>query len=61
VLVQLYDPQGIDAVYTPGEWVNIYDMQGRKLTTTNEDIRQMALPTGVYIVVTENGTFKLTR
>ncbi len=61
VLVQLYDPQGIDAVYTPGEWVNIYDMQGRKLTTTNEDIRQMALPTGVYIVVTENGTFKITR
>ena len=61
VLVQLYDPQGIDAIYTPGEWVNIYDMQGRKLTTTNEDIRQMALPTGVYIVVTENGTFKLTR
>lgn len=61
VIVRIYDPQGIDEVYTPGEWVNIYDMQGRKVTTTNEDIRSMELPTGVYIIATQNGTFKITR
>ncbi|MBR6017259.1 MAG: Ig-like domain-containing protein [Paludibacteraceae bacterium] len=61
VVVRLYDPLGIENTYMPGEWINIYDMQGRKLTTTNEDIRQMDLPAGVYIIATQNGTFKITK
>lgn len=62
VTVTFYDPQGIDELYTAGEWVNIYDMFGRKVVTTNQDIYTMDLPRGVYIIVNENGnTFKITR
>ena len=61
VVVALYRAEGIDNVYTTGEWVNIYDIHGRKITTTNEDVYQMALPTGVYIISTANGTFKITK
>lgn len=62
VIVSTYNPEGIEDIYSVGEWVNIYDIYGRKVTTTNEDIYQMALPRGVYIVVLENGeTFKITR
>ena len=60
VTVSTYNPEGIEDIYSVGEWVNIYDIYGRKVTTTNEDIYQMALPRGVYIVVLENGeTFKI--
>ena len=62
VSVVLYSPEGIDEVYTAGEWVNIYDMFGRKIATTNEDIYTMSLPRGVYMIVTESGqTLKITR
>ena len=62
VMVSTYNPEGIEDIYSVGEWVNIYDIYGRKVTTTNEDIYQMALPGGVYIVVLENGeTFKIMR
>ena len=62
VTVATYNPEGIEQIYNVGEWVNIYDIYGRKVTTTNEDINQMALPRGVYIVVLENGnTFKIMR
>ena len=50
-----YDPQGIDETYTAGQWVNIFDIYGRKITTTNEDIYTMELPKGIYLVVTESG------
>lgn len=62
VTVTTYNPEGIENIYSVGEWVNIYDIYGRKVTTTNEDIYQMALPRGVYIIVLENGdTFKIMR
>ena len=55
-------PQGIDEVYTAGQWVNIFDIYGRKVATTNEDVYTMELPHGMYIVVTENGgTIKIMR
>ena len=55
-------PEGIEDIYTVGQWVNIFDIYGRKITTTNEDIYTMDLPRGIYIVVTENGnTIKITR
>lgn len=62
VTVHTFNPQSIDEVYTVGEWVNIYDIYGRKLTTTNENIYTMSLPRGVYMVVTANGqTIKILR
>lgn len=62
VTVTTYNPEGIENIYSVGEWVNIYNIYGRKVTTTNEDIYQMALPRGVYIIVLENGdTFKIMR
>ena len=62
VIVSTYNPEGIEDIYSVGEWVNIYDIYGRKVTTTNEDIYQMALQRGVYIFVLENGeTFKIMR
>ena len=53
--IELYDPQGIEEVYEAGMWVNVYDIYGRKVTTTNENIYTMELPQGMYIVVTESG------
>ena len=62
VTISTYHPQGIENAYTAGEWVNIFDIQGRKVTTTNEDIYTMELPNGLYIVVTGNGdSFKIMR
>ena len=57
-----YSPEGIDEVYAVGDWVNVYDIFGRKIATTNEDIYTMPLPRGVYVIVTESGqTLKITR
>ena len=62
VTIHTYNPQGIDEIYTIGEWVNIYDIYGRKLTTTNENIYTMSLPRGIYMVVTSNGnTIKILK
>jgi len=62
VKVRLYDPEGIDEVYTSGEWINIFDIYGRKVATTNEDLHTMDLPSGMYIIVTESGqTLKIMR
>ena len=62
VVVRLYDPtEGIETIEV-GTWVNIYDMYGRKVATTNEDLRTMTLPHGMYIVVTEDGqTIKIMK
>lgn len=60
--IEIYDPQGIDEVYEAGIWVNVFDIYGRKVTTTNEDIYTMDLPKGMYIIVTESGqTLKIMR
>ena len=60
--IEIYDPQGIDEVYEAGMWVNVFDIYGRKITTTNEDIYTMDLPKGMYIIVTESGqTLKIMR
>ena len=61
VIVRLYDPEGIENIEA-GTWVNIFDIFGRKVTTTNEDLRTIDLPSGMYIVVTEDGqTMKIMR
>ena len=62
VTARAYSPEGIEEVYTVGEWVNVYDIFGRKITTTNENIYTMELPRGIYIIVTETGqTIKISR
>lgn len=62
-ILELYNPQqGIEEVYEAGQWVNIYDIYGRKVSTTNEDIYTMELPHGMYIIVTESGeTMKIMK
>lgn len=62
-MIDLYDPyESIDQVYEAGQWVNIFDIYGRKVATTNEDIYSMILPRGMYIVVTESGkTLKIMK
>ncbi|MBR1877948.1 MAG: cadherin-like beta sandwich domain-containing protein [Paludibacteraceae bacterium] len=62
IIVYANSTEDIDQTYTAGEWVNIYDIYGRMITTTNQDIYQMELPHGIYIVVTANGgTLKFMR
>lgn len=62
VAIRFFSSEGIEDVYAVGDWVNIYDIFGRKVSTTNEDIYRMVLPRGVYIIVTETGqTFKIMR
>jgi hypothetical protein len=61
-MLKLYTDEAIEDVYEAGEWVNIFDIYGRKVSTTNEDIYTMDLPRGIYIVVTESGqTMKIMR
>ena len=61
VVVRLYSPEGIENIEA-GTWVNIFDIYGRKVTTTNEDLRTIDLPSGMYIVVTSDGqTVKIMR
>lgn len=55
VTVHTYTSEGIEDVYVVGEWVNIFDIYGRKIATTNENIYTMDLPRGVYLIVNENG------
>ena len=64
VSVRVIRAQGLEEVeaYTAGEWINIYDIYGRKVATTNEDIYTMALPRGVYIIQTSKGnTLKIMK
>ena len=62
VAIRFFNSEGIEDVYAAGDWVNIYDIFGRKVSTTNEDIYHMVLPRGVYVIVTETGqTFKIMR
>ena len=62
VTVRTYSPQGIDEVYTDGEWVNVFDIYGRLIATTNENIYTMSLPRGMYLIVTSGGkTIKLMK
>ena len=61
VCVTAVQPMDIEDVYQAGEWVNIYDIQGRKVATTNENVYTMDLPRGMYIVQTTRGTIKIMR
>lgn len=62
VAIRFFSSEGIEDVYAVGDWVNIYDIFGRKVSTTNEDIYHMVLPRGIYVIVTETGeTFKIMR
>jgi len=62
IIINLWSMEGIEEVYTAGDWVNVFDIYGRKIATTNEDVYSMALPHGMYVVVTENGqTLKIMR
>lgn len=61
VTITAIQPMAIDEVYQSGEWVNIYDIQGRKIATTNEDIYSLALPRGIYLVQTTHGTLKIMK
>ncbi len=62
-ILELYNPhQDLEETYEAGQWVNIFDIYGRKVTTTNEDIYTMELPHGMYIIVTESGeTMKIMK
>lgn len=61
ISVRLKEVQGIDEIEA-GEWINIYDIYGRKVATTNENFHTMDLPHGMYILVTESGkTLKVMR
>lgn len=61
VSVRVIRAQGLEDVEA-GEWINIYDIYGRKVATTNEDIYTMALPRGVYIIQTSKGnTLKIMK
>lgn len=53
--VNIHRTEGIEEVYEVGQWVNVFDIYGRKIATTNEDIYTMDLPRGMYIIVTEKG------
>lgn len=62
VVIKTINPEAIENVYTVGDWVNIYDIYGRKVTTTNENVYQMDLPHGIYIVVSSGGqTLKIMK
>ena len=62
-ILELYNPhQDLEETYEAGQWVNIFDIYGRKVTTTNEEIYTMELPHGMYIIVTESGeTMKIMK
>ena len=61
VFVTVEEAQGIEEVYSVGEWVDVYDIAGRKVLSTNEDIFHADLPHGMYLVVTPRGTMKVMR
>ncbi len=52
-------PTALEDVYMPGEWVNIYNMQGLKVMTTNDDVHRLSLPRGVYIIQTPTHSFRV--
>lgn len=51
----------VEEIYTVGEWVNIYDIQGRLVATTNEDLRSLSLPHGMYLIQTTQGVLKVMK
>ncbi|MCQ2341986.1 MAG: cadherin-like beta sandwich domain-containing protein [Paludibacteraceae bacterium] len=59
--VYLKQPTDLEDVYMPGEWVNIYNMHGFKVMTTNEDVHALALPHGVYVIQTNSHSFRIFR
>ena len=61
VYAHVENPEGLEEIYAEGEWINIYDIQGRKIMTTNESLHQLSLDRGMYIVVTTRGSFKILR
>ena len=50
-----------EVTYTPGEWVDIYDIRGTKVATTNANVYTLSLPRGLYLIRTATETFKLMR
>ncbi len=61
VVAKQKEQTGIEEIYQTGDWMNIYDVQGRLVRTTNEDIRTLSLPKGMYIISTQRGTMKLMK
>ena len=62
VSIRTYNPQGIDEIYTVGGEVKVFDVFGRLLMTTTEDLHTISLPHGAYIgVTTEGKSFKFVR
>ena len=62
VSVHFYYSEAITNVYSVGEWVNVFDLYGRKVAATKEDVYRMDLPHGAYIVTTDTGAaFKILR
>lgn len=57
--VTVINKTGIEEVYAEGDWVNIYDIHGRHIALTNENIYTMDLPQGMYIIVTAKGSMKI--
>ncbi len=61
VVAKQKEQTAIEEVYQAGDWVTIYDIQGRVVRTTNEDLRTLSLPKGMYLVSTPRGTMKLMK
>ena len=62
VRITTYNPLGIDEVYRVGDEVTVYDLFGRRLMTTTDDVHTLSLPRGAYIGVTADGaSFKFIR
>lgn len=57
--VRLIVETGLEEILEEEGWVNIYDIRGQKVTTTN-DIRGLSLPSGIYIVVGQKGSRKIS-
>ncbi|MCQ2311194.1 MAG: cadherin-like beta sandwich domain-containing protein [Paludibacteraceae bacterium] len=59
--VYVKHPTGFEDIYMPGEWVNIYDMSGNSVMTTNENVHYLPLPRGIYLIQTATHTFRIFR
>lgn len=57
--VRIVVETGLEDILEEEGWVNIYDIRGQKVTTTN-DVRGLSLPSGIYIVVGQNGSHKIS-
>ena len=58
-MVYVKIPTGLEDIYVDGDWMDIYDMMGRKVVTTNESLNSLDLPRGMYIIRTAKGSMKI--